>query len=127
MNTVVARCPRTASVSPAVMSRAQVQDFLTNDTHRAMGGTVAVWWTEAGELLVATADRAVAALAADEVVRTQLADPLVQVFGGVAVDEPMSVELIGEPGGQIAWQPAARPSRNTVLVCRVWPGEDGPR
>ncbi len=108
------------------MTRAQVQDFLAQDTYQVDG--VAAWWTEGStEILVATNDRAVAALAADEMVRRQLHDSLRQAFGGVAVDEPMSVELLGEPGADVTWQRAPRSGSHTVLVCRVWAGEDGPQ
>jgi hypothetical protein len=111
------------------LSRAEVQDFLANDTYAAYG--VAVWWGTGHELLVATADRVLAVLAADAVVRRQLGGPLPEVFAGVTVDEPMSVELLadacadGTKDGTPTWQRASRPDGHTVRVCRVWPGEDG--
>lgn len=115
------------------LTREQLQDFLTNDTYVALG--VQVWWGRGHELLVATPDRAVAALAADAVVRRQLGDSLPAMFGGVAVEEPMSVEVLPaeegpseyQPADLVTWQRATRPGRNTVLVCRVWAGEDGVR
>ncbi len=113
------------------LTREQLQDFLANDTYSALG--VQVWWGSGHELLVATPDRVVAVLAADAIVRRQLGDSLPAMFGGVAVDEPMSVEVLPAedgPGGYqpadlVTWQRASRPGRNTVLVCRVWAGEDG--
>ncbi len=119
----------TASVvelRPSVMGRGQVQDFLDQDTVRIHG--VAVWWTgEGNEILVQTSDRVAAALAADELVRRHLGDSLRRVFGEVTVSEPLSVELLGEPGGPPQWRPARRPGPHTVLVCRVAAGQDGAR
>lgn len=120
------------ALRPPVMTRGQVQDFLAEDTVSIHG--VAVWWTGDGdapsaepsrEILVQTDDRITAVLAADELVRRQLSDSLCRVFGAVFVSEPMSVQLLGEPGGPTTWRPARRPGPNTVLVCRVAAGQDG--
>ena len=110
------------------MTRAQVQTFLDQDTVRIYGA--AVWWTAAGtgtsdEVLVQTGDRVTAALAADELVRRHLNDSLHRVFGEVIVSEPMSVELLGQPGDPPQWQPARRPGPHTVTVCRVAAGPGG--
>ncbi|GGM22354.1 hypothetical protein ACFFX1_11195 [Dactylosporangium sucinum] len=114
------------------LTRARVLDFLDQDTYKVLNG-VATWWGEQGEVLVATEDRAVAALAADALVRQQVGDSLIEVFGGVVVDQPMSVELVPTavdlggtmPGEKVTWRHASRPGSNTVVICRVWAGEDG--
>lgn len=122
------------ALRPPVMTGVQVQDFLAQDTVHIHGA--AVWWTgetEASdaepsrEILVQTEDRITAALAADELVRRQLGDSLCGAFGEVIVSKPMSVELLGEPGGPTTWRPARRPGRNTVVVCQVTAGQDGAR
>lgn len=107
-----------------VLNRQQLHDFLDQDTYHVNGG-VAVWWGEGRELFVAAADRAVAALAADAIVRRQVGDSLFEVFGAVVVDEPISVKLLGTVGEKVTWERTVRPAGNTIVMCRVWAGEDG--
>lgn len=107
------------------MTREQVGQFLADRAYKA--GPVAVWWgDESTDLLVVTADRITAALAADEVVRANVGGSLRELYAGaVAVDAPAPFELVDQPGGVVSWRRVPKQAKHTVLACVVHPGEDG--
>ncbi len=100
----------------------RVAEFLAEDTHQVAG--VRGWW--AGEhILVATGDRIVAALVADDICRLHTGDSLLDVFKTPVVDDPVEAQLLGLPGDLVTFRPALTTAVRTVTLCRVRPAGDG--
>jgi hypothetical protein len=109
-------------LSEQPMPADRVAEFLAQDTHQI--GRVHGWW--AGEhILVATGDRIVAALVADEICRLHIGDSLLDVFKTPVVDDPVEAQLLGLPGDLVTFRPAPTTAARTVTLCRVRPAGDG--
>jgi hypothetical protein len=121
-----------------LMSEADARATLRE--HRHVYGVPADWRSEdhGPEVLVFTGDPILAAYCADIIARRDIGDSYrTYAGGGVAVDGPIEVVLVGIPGTEfIDWRPvgevftqpacddAERERRYALLMCRVRPARD---
>lgn len=117
-----------------VMSEADAHQILLRERH--VYNVPTIWRSEdSDEVLVFTGDRIEAAYAADVIARFDVGVAYrAYVEGGVEVDGPVEVVLVGIPGTEwVDWRPAAdvypcpptdeveRAGRYALLMCRVRP------
>jgi hypothetical protein len=107
----------------AAMTEAQMREVAVQDMQSVYGVPVA--WRSAEQLAIVafTSDTALAVLAADQFCRAELGDGYPMIVGGVVVEDPVEVVLLGRPGDELAWR-VAEPDDDTALsLCVVRPAK----
>ena len=117
------------SIGPAPLLAAQMPLMHEHEAARVLAGMPAPYrvpadWTGPDDdVLVFTHDPLLAVLVADVVARHELGGSYPCVAGGgVAVDGPTEVVLVGAPGTEfVDWRPAAPGDGYALLACLVHP------
>lgn len=118
--TAVLTCS-TPAPGPGPLTEAEAATVLRHLMIDAYG--VAVQWLSVDRLSIVacTSDPILAALAATVLCRQELGDDLPTVMGGVAVDGPYEVVLLGPADGPLHWRPATENDAYALSLCVVGP------
>ena len=87
---------------------------------------VPVQWLSIHQLSIVacTGDPVLAALAANALCRQELGDDLPTVMGGIGVDGPYEVVLLGPADGALNWRPATEADEYALTLCVVYPARE---